>query len=209
MDEWDYLRSKLREAGVSGVDQLGLFVNNTQYFEPSRFDEVAAAPTLLAELPRLTNARVVTTVGRHLQNKGVGKAGYDTVLAAFRRWAHHPSDTGWVLGDTLARMADKTKATDFMDLAMETSYGASRSFIVYALWRFKSITDVEAPLRRLIRDRDVALFAMSALQRVIGREAMTHELRELLDEEGVDEQIRTHAARQLRKIEKKLRLPST
>lgn len=198
------MRDALREAGVDGVEDLGRFVNNTEYFEPSHLDEAAAAPVLLRLLPELEDERVVRTIGRHLQSKAVGKGCYDQVLAAYQKWGRRPGETGWVLGDTLARKADKSRADDFVTLASDPSYGTSRAFIVDALWRFKSVADVEPLLRDLIRDRDVSLYAMSALQRTIGPERMATTLQELLGG-TLDDRVADHARRQLRRVEKKLK----
>lgn len=66
-DEWHVVAEALSTAGVAGVEDLGRFANNTQYFEPSKLDERAAAPVLLGLLPSLQSAKVVETVGRHLQ----------------------------------------------------------------------------------------------------------------------------------------------
>lgn len=201
-DEWERVRAALREAGVAGVEDLGRFVNNTKYFEPSRLDEAAAAPVLLRLLPELENERLVRTIGRHLQSKSVSKECYDRVLAAYRKWGRLQGETGWVLGDTLARKADKSRADDFLSLASDRDFGASRAFIVDALWRFKSVVDVEPLLRALIREPDVSVYAMSALQRTIGVERMASTLRELLDE-APDGQVVEHARRQLKRVEKK------
>lgn len=202
-DDWELVTSRLRESGVSGVDDFGRFVNNTKYFEPSRFDEVAAAPVLAAILPEISDPRVAATIGRHLQNKRVGKQHYDAILEAFKRWATHPGETGWVLGDTLARMADKARADEFVELARQGEYRSSRAFVVDALWRFKSVVDVEPILTELIRDPDVSLYAMTALQRTIGAPAMAERLRVLINTCD-DELILSNARRQLKRVEKKL-----
>ena len=203
-EEWEQVRAALREAGVAGAEDLGRFVNNTEYFEPSHLDEAAAAPVLLRLLPQLEDERAVRTIGRHLQSKAVSKACYDEVLAAYQKWGRRPGETGWVLGDTLARKADKSRANDFVTLASDPSYGTSRAFVIDALWRFKSVADVEPLLRDLIRDPDVSLYAMSALQRTIGPERMATVLRDLLDG-TVDGRVAENARRQLKRVEKKLR----
>lgn len=207
VDEWEQVRAALRKAGVGGVEDLGRFVNNTEYFEQSHLDEAAAAPVFLSLLPELEDERAVRTIGRHLQSKAVGKSCYDQVLAAYQKWGCRPGETGWVLGDTLARKADKSRANDFVTLASDPSYGTSRAFIVDALWRFKSVIDVEPLLRDLILDPEVSLYAMSALQRTIGPERMAATLRDLLDGE-LDRRVAEHAQRRLKRVEKKLRQSS-
>lgn len=202
-DEWDRVRQALREAGVRGVEDFGRFVNNTKYFEPSRLDEAEAAPVLLRLLPELEDERVVRTIGRHLQSKAVGRDCYGGVLAAYRKWGGRGGEAGSVFGDTLARKADKSRSEDFLNLASDRAYGSSRAFIVDALWRFKGVADVEPLLLALIRDPDVSLYAMSALQRTVGPERMASVLHELLDDvpEG---QVADYARRQLKRVEKKL-----
>ena len=199
-DEWELVRRALGDAGVSGVQDFGRFVNNTEYFEPARLDAVAAGPVLLALLPSLSDRRVVAAVGRHLQHPSARKlAGYPTVKAAFLAWAREPGETGWVLGDTLARMADRTNAADMLAMAMDRDLGSSRAFIVGALWRFRSSIAVEPALRGLIGDESVALMAMSSLQRVIGRDQMIPALQELVIlSQG--SKVAELAARKLRKL---------
>lgn len=58
-DEWDELRARLRQAGVAGEQDLGRFVSNTEFFEPSSFDERAAFEVLLAALPTLNDGKLV------------------------------------------------------------------------------------------------------------------------------------------------------
>jgi HEAT repeat protein len=203
-DEWQMVRDSLAKAGVQGVEDFGKFVNNTQYFAPSRLDEQAAAPTLLALLPSLREPKVVASAARHLRRPWLRRmAAYDVVLEVFDHWAPLPGETGWVLGDTLATAADKTKAGDLVELAGNKAYGTSRGCIVEALWRFKSQADVESLLRNLVHDSDVALMAMTALQRTIGAQAMVPVLQDLLDNNS-DARVRIGAERQLRRITKKL-----
>ena len=70
MDEWQAARQALSVAGVAGVEDLGRFVNNTEHFAPSQFDERAAMPVLLDILPTATDAKLVeaiAAVGDHLK----------------------------------------------------------------------------------------------------------------------------------------------
>jgi hypothetical protein len=203
LDEWQVVRHALRVAGVEGIEDLGRFVNNTEFLRPSRLDERAAAPVLLDLLPELTDPQVVAAVGCHLQRPWVRPDGYEVVLAAFKRWATRPGEAGWVLGDTLARAADKSRARDFLELAADDRYGEARWFVVGALWRFKAAPDVESLLRRLVTDPEVALMAMTALQRVIGPDAMIVVLRQVLDGDPAP-RVREQAQRQLKRIERKL-----
>jgi hypothetical protein len=203
-DEWQVVRDSLAKAGVQGVEDFGKFVNNTKYFAPARLDEQAAAPTLLALLPTLHEPKVVASVAGHLNRPWLRQLdAFDTVLAAFERWAPLPGETGWVLGDTLAKAADKSKAGELVQLAANKAYGASRGCIVEALWRFKSQADVESLLRQLVREPDVALMAMTALQRTIGAQAMVPILEDLLAS-GTDTRVRKGAERQLRRVTRKV-----
>lgn len=104
--------NELIDAGVSGVDEFGRFVNNTKYFDPSQFDEVAAAPVLLRLLPELMDPKVVATVGRHLKRAEVRKieGAFEAIVRAYTAWAHAPGEVGWVLGDTLSTVANRSRA---------------------------------------------------------------------------------------------------
>jgi hypothetical protein len=193
----------LRSAGVTGVDDFGRFVNDTTYFAPSRFDADAATPVLVRLLPDLTDAKVVATVARHLQDGRIRPGGFDVVLDAFRRWGTRSSEAGWVLGDSLTRAADETKGEVMVDLASDSRYGPSRQMIVYALWRWRSTAPVEAALRRLIHDPDVSVQAMSALGRVVGPAAMVPVLEDLAAHAG-SATVKEQANRQLSTIRQKL-----
>jgi hypothetical protein len=67
LGEWRTVRDALTSAGVMGAEDLGRFVNNTTYVRLSKFDEQAAAPTLLRVLPALKDPRLVTAVAAHLR----------------------------------------------------------------------------------------------------------------------------------------------
>lgn len=204
-DDWQLVRDALSEAGVNGVDDLGRFVNDTTYLDPSELDETTAGPVLLALLPQLNDPRVVAAVGRHLQGGGLrGRPGaFEVVRVAFIRWAAGPGDVGWVLGDTLARVADRTAGPDLIHLACQRDLGPARQCIVESLWRFKAEHDIQPVLRRLMRDPDVASMALSSLQRTIGAEAMIEVLEGLLDEQ-LDPGVTAAARRQLSRARRKL-----
>ncbi len=174
-DEWQIVQAELRATGIAGVDDFGRFVNNTKYFEPARFDSVAARSTLLRLLPTLTQPRVVATVGRHLQQAPLRQVdgAFETVKDVYLRWAREPGEAGWVLGDTLCKAADKTRGPELLELAERDAGGMSRGCIVEALWRFKSTVDVEPALRRLVSKPEVVYPALSSLQRTVGADAMT------------------------------------
>jgi len=188
-----------------GAEDLGRFVNNTTYFRPSRFDEQAAAPTLLRVLPTLKDPRLVSAVAAHLRCPWLRRidGAYDIVRAAYLRWAGETGDSGWQLGDTLCRAAGKERATDLVELAATAEHGESRACIVEALWRFKAVADVEPLLRDLIADPHVTYVAMSSLQRTIGAEAMAPALERLLRTDA-DPIVRQAAERQLRRVRRKL-----
>jgi hypothetical protein len=204
-DDWQLVRGALIDARVSGVDDLGVFVNNTQYFAPSTFDERAAAPVLLDLLPSLGDSRVVNTVGRHLRGPWLRRmdGAYEIVREAYVRWAPSRDETGWVLGDTLCKAADATRAADLLALAGIDDHGMARGCIVEALWRFKAVVDVEPLLRRLVGDPTVTYMAMSSLQRTIGAQAMLPLLEQLLGS-TTDSVVRAAADRQLRRVRRKL-----
>lgn len=205
LDDRQRVRNELIDAGVRGVDDFGRFVNNTKYFEPSRFDEVAAAPVLLRLLPSLTDSRVVAAVGRHLKRWEVRRidGSFGIVLSAYESWCSHAGEVGWVLGDTLAFLADRSKADILIALGADTTAGRSRACIVESLWRFKSTDEVEAPLLRLVRDPDVAFMAVTALQRTCGAERSLEILRDVQATDSNEVVVRA-ATRAVRRIDKKL-----
>jgi hypothetical protein len=87
VDEWQLVRESLMLAGVAGTEDLGRFVNDTRYLQPSAFDERAAMPILLELLPRLTDPRLVAAVAAHLRRPWARPAAFGPLVDAFRRWA--------------------------------------------------------------------------------------------------------------------------
>jgi hypothetical protein len=77
----------LSDAAVEGVEDFGRFVNNTEYFAPSKFGERSAMPILLALLPSLTEPKVVEVVARHLRRPWARPLAFQPLLQAFRSWA--------------------------------------------------------------------------------------------------------------------------
>jgi hypothetical protein len=203
-DEWQRVRDALSDAGVTGVEGFGRFVNNTAFFRPSRFDERAAARTLLTLLPALQTPPVVRSVACHLGRPWLRDldGAYGVVRAAYLRWALDP-DVGWYLGDTLCWAAGKERAADLIELAAIAEHGESRGCIVEALWRFNAVADVEPLLRTLVVDPDVTTRAMSSLQRTIGARAMAPFLERLLATTH-DRTVQEAAERQLRRVRRKL-----
>lgn len=70
MDEWEQLRLRLAAAGVDGVEDLGRFVSNPEFFGSGRLDERAAMPVLIQALPELTDPKLVEAVAGHLRRPG-------------------------------------------------------------------------------------------------------------------------------------------
>ena len=169
--EREDLCDALRVAGVRGVEDFGRFVNNTDHFRSSRFDDEAAAPILLARLSTLTDGAVVAAVARHLRHVEIPADRFDALVDAFGRWATDDSDNdaGWAMGDTLAHAARPENATIMCELARRKAYGRSRQMIVYALWRWRKFDGVAPTLRDLVGDPDVSLHTMSSLARSFHR----------------------------------------
>lgn len=72
--------------------------------------------------------------------------------------------------------------------------------IVYALWRFRAAPEVASTLLSLIDDPDVALHAMSALQRTVGaRDALPYLIR--VRDEHAGNPLGATATKQIRKAE--------
>lgn len=168
--EWTLLKDALNGGGVTGSGELGRFVNDTEYFAPSEFDERAAMPILLGALPKLSESNLVQAVAGHLHRPWARPAAFDPLYDAFRKWAPREPTVGWAIGDSLANATPSNPiyVNRLVEFAVEPSYGMARQMIVYSLYRFKSSVDVESALRELVHDESVGLHAMSALQRTIG-----------------------------------------
>lgn len=197
------IRSALTDAGVPGVEDLGRFVNNTEYFPPSRFDERAAMPVLLRFLPTLTDPRAVEVVARHLHGPWARPHTFLPLLEAFRSWGSQDWAAGWVVGDSLASAATLEDSAVLIDLVRDQQYGSGRQMIVYSLWRFRSNPGIAEVLEQLIDDPDVCLQAMSALRRTVGNGAALPHLRRIRDTHA-DARVRSQASAAVKKAEKSL-----
>jgi HEAT repeat protein len=200
--ERENLCDALRVAGVRGVEDFGRFVNNTDYFRASSFDDERAAPVLLARLRTLADDAVVAAVARHLRHVRIPADAFDSLVGAFDHWAPKDTDAGWALGDTLAHAARPKNAATMCELAQRKACGHSRQMIVDALWRWRKLECVEPTLRSLVTDPDVSLHAMSALARVITPSEMLAVLEQLQDD--ADPTVRKQAQRRMRKVRRKV-----
>jgi hypothetical protein len=199
-DEWQLARDALAGAGVNGVEDLGRFVNDVTYLQPSMFDERAAAPVLLELLPTLTDPTLVGAVAAHLRRPWARPGAFGALGDTFRRWAPLSAGAGWQLGDALANAARLDDLPVLLYLVSDTRYGAARQMIVDSPWRFWSSALVKPALVSLITDPDVALHAMSALRRSIGPASALPYLRQVAADHSGD-QLGTTAAHQIRRAE--------
>src|SRR5580658_9201702 len=104
-DDTTRVRQALSNAGIEGVGDFGRFVNNTDFFVPSEFDERSAMPVLLTLLPSLTEPTVVETVARHLRRPWARPSAFQPLLLAYRSWASREQPVGWAIGDALVTAA--------------------------------------------------------------------------------------------------------
>lgn len=202
-DDRSRVLDALDDAGVAGSQDFGRFVNNTDYFAPSAFDERAAMPVLLALLPSLTDARTVSSVAGHLRRPWARPSAFEALLHAYRRFGTaNDSAAGWHLADALLNAATAEQADEVLELAAHAEFGRSRQMLVGGLWRFRADARVPPVLASLCTDPTVALHAMSSYRRTVGNEAALPLLRELLTH--ADALVRKQAAAQVKKAEKAL-----
>jgi hypothetical protein len=204
-DEWDELRARLRQAGVPGAQDLGRFVSNTEFFEPSRFDERAAFEVLLAALPTLNDAKLVGAVAGHLRRPWARGKAFPVLVSAFERWAALDALAAWQLGDALGSVATADDLSQLIALARTSRLGVPRQMIVLALGRFKKSTEAQAAARDLAEDDDVALHALIAYRKIAGPAAALERASEVVrDHPGTASA--EQAQRQAKKIAKLLSL---
>jgi hypothetical protein len=193
----------LRAEGVTGVEDLDRFVNNTKHLAPSRFDSRAAMPVLLRLLPTLTDRKAVEATARHLHGAWARPSAFDALEEAFRTWAPHDALVAWTIGDSLALAATFDDLDVLLDFAENRQYGQARQMIVYSLWRFGKDLRVVDAIRRLTEDPDVCLHAMTALRRAVGNEAAMLQLCRVRDEHP-DQNVRKQAARAVKNAQRSL-----
>ena len=200
-DEWAELRARLRAAGVSGSDELGRFVANTDFFRASTFDERAAFGVLVEALPSLTDAKLVGAVAGHLRRPWARGRSFAVLAPAFVRWAAVDSTTAWHLGDALGASATVGNLDQMIAMARASEYGIARQMIVLALGRFKKSPEAEAAARDLAEDDDVALHALSAYRKIAGPAAAL-ELASDVMQKRPGTMAAEQAARQAKKLHK-------
>ena len=194
------VEAALAAAGIDTRD-FARFVNRPfpGVIEPSHFDAVRAMPVLLEWLPRVTNEDVRQVIVRRLAVKTRDGAVADALITELRRpgSAHYK----WVVADSLAFACDKRHFAVLTELAADESLGPGRAPLVGMQWRIKT----EAADRILltgISDPDVVWWAMSALRRRFGSDVAREHIRPLVQHD--DARVSSAAARQLRRIDKKL-----
>lgn len=67
MDDWQRARLLVTKLIVIRADDLGRFVNNTDYFRPSQLAERASMPVLLQLLPTVSNAKLTCAIAGRLR----------------------------------------------------------------------------------------------------------------------------------------------
>jgi hypothetical protein len=201
--EWAALRGSLTAAGVRGAEELGRFVNNTEYFPASRFDERAAMPVLLAALPGLTDPRLVDAVAGHLRRPWARPMAFEPLHAAFCHWAPINTGAGWQLGDSMASAATAANLGVLLTIAQDTAFGTCRQMVVFSLRRYRKHPEVVPVLIALLDDGDVVLHAASALRVVLGPAAAVPHVEAAADRHRGNS-IGERAAREARKMRKAL-----
>ena len=213
MDEWERrarerhaefrrdvapLKAALVAAGVDPTD-FGLFVNRPipGILRPSRFDGVAAMPTLLDWLPRLSNEDVKECIVRHLKIKDAKVLAVDALIAEFIK-TQTPLYK-WTIADVIAYLCDRRHFDQLVCLATDRRHGMGRAPLIAILWRVKN-PEADEVIVEALSDPDTARPAMSSARRRFGNEAARPMIEPLLSHshEYVHEAAKDH----LRRIDK-------
>ena len=206
-DERSRLIEDLRERGIAGADEFGRFVNNTEFFGPSTFDERTAMPVLLEALPRLTDLAVVDAVARHLGREWARPVAFWPLHEAFLRWSRRQDLGAWAIGESLVKVSAIEYLDPLLSLVRNPEHGRNLEMIVFALYRYKADPRVETALRDLVDDEDVSLHAISALRRVVSADAMVQVLERVIEDKP-DSKPGKDAAKALKAVRKRARLES-
>lgn len=194
------IMSELTDAGVSGLEDFGRFVNDSRYLDRSRFDEIAAYPLLLRIYPSITEPKTLEIVARYIGHQRADDSAFVLLHDSFIRYAKFDQNLGWTLGDSLAKRGTRADLDQMLEICLDSSHGMARQMIVHSIWRYRSDRRVEVALKDLVKDPDVSLHAMSALRRTIGNAAALPLLLEVRDS-SPDEKIRRQAQESVRKIQ--------
>lgn len=154
----------LEELEAEGIDtaDFGIFTS----LRPVTFDFAAAAPTLIAWLPRVDDPDVVETIARSLTGQPRARgAGAQALLAAYRRLPTSESSTRWAIANALSTLAGPDDADGVIALLEDREGGYPRQMLCDALVRTKDVRTAET-LIDLIDDDTVSGHAILALRRL-------------------------------------------
>ena len=195
--EWQRVVHALAAVGIDPTD-AGRFASgrHPEVIRQPRFDFDAAVPVLVDWLPRVTTKPVKEAVVRSLSVPAARPLAQLPLIRAFER---EPDPlVKWTIGNALDVVADEKLRPELVRLAQDARHGKGRQMIVHRLGRGRRDGQVADLLSRLCEDDDVALHAMSGLQRQVGRAAAQERIGPLLDHPSP--QIRQAAKIQMRKI---------
>lgn len=195
--EWQQVTDALASAGIDPTD-FGRFASgrHPEVIQQPRFDLDAAVPVLVDWLPRAKSKAVREAVVRSLSVRAARPVAQLPLIEAFEQEAD-PS-VKWVIGNALDVVADENLRPELLRLAQDPAHGKGRQMIVYRLGKGRRDEGVADVLSRLCEDDDVALHAMSSLQRQVGHVAARKRIEPLLDHPSVS--VRQAAKVQMAKI---------
>jgi HEAT repeat protein len=141
---------------------------------PQTFDFDAAAPVIIAWLPRVAGPRLKEAMVRSLAGqRGRRRVGATELLHEFVRPEHATNDSlRWAIANSIAVAAQHDDADAIIELLTDTRWGYARQMLCDALSR---TGDPRSPsvLVSLVSDDDLAGHAISALRRTrLGRTAL-------------------------------------
>lgn len=170
----------LEAAGVSSEDFGHFGTGHPGVLARSSFDYASAMPVLLRALPMVTDPAVKEAIVRSLTHRLAKPFAARLMIEEFKLTSDF--GLGWVIGNALDTVSDESVQDDLIELARDRRYGQSRQMIVMRLGRFPRSGRMVEILTELARDDDVALHAMSALQRMIGADEAEPLIALLLDD---------------------------
>jgi len=176
----DAVRAALVGAGIDATD-FGRFANDRypEIIKPTHFDFAAAVPVLLEWLPRVHATEVMEAIVRSLTIRAARPRAAHPMIDAFKR--ERDPAVRWAIGNALDAVADESVHDDLVRLAGNPRFGKARQMIVYRLGRGPKDPRVAELLAGLCADEDVALHAMSGLQRQLGHIRARQHVEPLLD----------------------------
>ena len=161
---------------LSDLEDAGFSVQTMTELSQRGVGDSRAVPVLVKWLPIVTYLPLKHDIIATLGSSWARPIAAHPLIEAFRRIDPAVDTAGmslrWSIGDALERVADESVLDDLIEIATDARHGANRGLVVAALGNMgKARARVVPILLELLKDKDVAGYAVMGLGKLKAREA--------------------------------------